>query len=82
MGSGGGCRDCSDRHPILGRIPIVGKVFRNTRESSRSISKQEQYEAENAPLEQTINVQQDLTNFRTKCERECDALEESVLNQL
>lgn len=82
MGSSscGRCRECSDRHPILSRIPIVGRAFRNDASSTgRDISREDSYDAEKAQLEQTIRVQESLTNFRVKCEKECDALERDVL---
>lgn len=82
MGSGGGCRDCKDRHPILSSLPIVGKIFRNdTGETSRRISRQESYDASTAQLEQTIRIQEELTTFRLKCERESDELEKGALKE-
>lgn len=81
MGSSGGCRDCRDKHPILGSIPIVGKVFRNERScTSKKIGQQESYD-ENAQLVQTIRVQETLTEYRLKSERESDALELGVLSE-
>lgn len=82
MGSSscGRCSECSDRHPILSRIPIVGKVFRNDASSTgRLISQEESYNSDNAQLEQTIKVQEALTKFRIKCEKECDRLERDIL---
>lgn len=82
MGSSscGRCSECSDRHPILSRIPIIGNAFKNDSSSSgNAISKEESYDADNAKLDQTVRIQQELTKFRTKCEKECDALERDVL---
>lgn len=79
MGSSscGNCKDCADRHPILGK---VFRVFRNDASSTgRTIEKEESYDSEKAMLEQTIRVQESLTAFRTRCEKECDALERDVL---
>ena len=84
MGSGGcsKCADCADKHPILGRIPIVGKVFRNdTGSTGRIISQHESYDPEKAQLEQTIRIQQELTEFRMKCEKESDDLEKGALGE-
>lgn len=80
MGSSscGRCRDC--RNSIMSKIPIIGRLFKNDSSSSgSSIGKEESYDAENARLEQTVIIQQELTKFRTKCEKDCDALERDVL---
>ena len=81
-GSGGGglfcrkCRDC-DHHPIG---DFLKSLFnRNSSSSGRDISERESYDADNARLEQTIIIQQELTKFRTRCEKECDRLENDVL---
>ncbi len=81
-GSCGRCRDCADRHPILGRIPGIGRAFRNDSAStSRTVSKMESYDAETADLLETVKIQQALTEFRVKSEKRCDSLEESVLRE-
>lgn len=78
MGSSGGC---ADNHPFLGRLPIVGRAFRNeVGATGRKISSQESYDSETATLGQTVKIQEELTVFRVKCEKRSDELEEEALS--
>lgn len=82
MGSSGGCGNCADKHPILGRIPVIGKMFRNsTGSSGKRISEQESYDPAIAELEETNRVQRELTQFRVKSEKESDSLEKGALKE-
>lgn len=81
-GSCGRCRDCADKHPILGKIPGIGKAFRNDSGSTgRTISETDSYNANTAELRETVKIQQALTEFRVKSEKRCDSLEEAVLKE-
>ena len=84
-GSGGGgifrCGNCDKCGDLIGKVVDTVKSWfsKGSSSSGSSISKEESYDAENARLEQTVIIQQELTKFRTKCEKECDALERDAL---
>lgn len=80
MGGGRSCAKC-DHHPIRDKI---GGVFRrifggSSSGTSRRVSREDSYDPDKAMMEETIRIQQELTEFLKKCEGQSDVLERDVL---
>lgn len=79
-GGGGGGRLCG-RCGVLGKaVKWIGeKIFGSSKGTGSAISKQDSYDEENAQLSEIVTIQNTLLEFRTRCEKACDSLEEDAL---